>query len=943
MKRAASNTAKPRAPAKKRAASAGLKSSVGLMGQMQELQNLLELQNAQLCEARAELEQSQQRYADLYDQAPVGYLTLDGKGCVREMNHTASQMLGWSAAHMLGRPLVPHLAVPDRKVWLKHLWESRRSTGQVIITLRLLLKDGIVRKVQFATRRKDTAAPQSAWCQTAMLEVAEKNDAQAALSASEAKFRMLADNIGDVFWFMELNPARVTYVSSAFEQIWGMPASELYANRALWEQAIHPEDLPSVHAAFHLWLKGETNTYRIEYRVINRQGEIRWLADRGIVVGFKDGSPNQISGIARDITERKLVDAALAEKATETNTILEGTHDGILIADVETRRFTFGNSAMCRMLGVTPEELLNMGMESIHPQEILPDLRLKFDTMARGELAFAENVPLMRKDGSIIPVDITASPVVIKGRACNIGVFHDISERKRADARFRRLLESAPDAMMIHGDDGRIQIVNAQAEKLFGYTSAELIGQTIEMLMPERFRHRHVQHRIGYAPTAKPRPMGTSGMELLALHKDGHEIPVEISLSNLGGDGSSLVISSIRDITDRQRAEEKQRQSQRFALSTLEAIPACVAVLDENGVIISVNQSWKEFSLANGALPCSVPMGSNYLRACEASTGEAGVYASRFADGIREVMRGESQRFSMEYPCNAPDSTRWFVGYVTAFGGDGPRRVVIARLDISERKRAEQVIRRLNEELEIRVEQRTEDLRLANTELRKQIAMRRQLEEEILHVSENEQQRIGQDLHDDLGQQIAGVWLLSDVLKEKLAKLDSPEAANAERISGLLSKALALTRSLSRGLHPVAVQQGGLVAALDELTTRVCEVFRVDCRFHCSRMIEMDNINATHLYRITQEAVTNAVRHGRAKEIDIELSSNRESTVLSVKDQGEGIADLDPDHKGMGLRIMSYRADMIGGKIDIQRNQDGPGTTVLCTIPTQPNAKSEHA
>ncbi len=933
MKRATSKAAKPPEPAEKRVTVSGGSDTADIMQQMQESQDLMELQNQQLSDSHAQLEHSQHRYADLYDRAPVGFLELDSRGYIREINQTAAQLLGESAGHLVGRPLLPRLAEPDRKVFLRHLWQSCHSPDQVTTMLRLATRDHGERHVQFISRRSTEFGKHAAMCHTALLDITEQHLTETALSASEAKFRLLAENIGDVFWFMELEPTRVTYVSPAFEQIWGMPAAELYANHGLWEQAIHPEDLPAVHTAFHQWLKGETSTYRIEYRVRNRHGEIRWLADRGIVIGIKSGRPNQISGIARDITERKRAEAALAEKASETKAILEGTHDGILIADAETRRFTFGNTAMCRMLDTTPEELTGMGMDSIHPPETLPDLRLKFDAMARGELSCAENVPLLRKNGDILPVDITASPVVIKGRTYCIGVFHDISERRRADERFRGLLESAPDAMMIHSSDGRIQIVNAQVEKLFGYSRAELIGQTMEMLMPERFRQRHVQHRRGYTPSSKPRPMGTSGMTLLALHKDGHEIPVEISLSNLDSSGDSLVISSIRDITERRRAEEELRQSQRFALSTLEAIPASLAVLDETGTIISTNQSWEQFAQTNGALPSSVSAGINYLKVCDKAAGQGSEEAHRFAEGIRRVMRGESPRFHMEYPCHGPDEQRWFVGYATAFGGDGPPRIVIAHVDISERKRAEQVVRLLNHELERRVEQRTEALNRTNNELNRQISMRRKLEEEILHISEREQQRIGQDLHDDLGQQLAGIWLLSDVLKSSLVREGSAEAANAEKITGLLKNALGLTRALSRGLHPVAAGAGGITRAMDELATRTCDTFRINCHCDCRIDTDLDNTTATHLYRIAQEAVTNAVKHGMASQIDICLSSNAHSITLSVKNNGLSMPEPSASHQGMGLRIMKYRTDMIGGTLKIQNSPENGGTIVTCTLP----------
>ena len=345
--------------------------SADLLARMNAQQELLELRNEQLSESNSSLELSRHRYADLYNLSPVGYLTLDGRGCIREINQTASQMLGWSTSHLLGKPLLPHIIKQDRKVWLQHLWESRRSTSKIITTLQVQSKDGVVRKVQFATSRQEATGPHAKWCRTAMLDTTEKSDAQSALSASEAKFRLLAENMGEVFWFMELDPPRITYVSPAFEQIWGVPAAELYANNQVWMKAIHSDDFGMVHAAFHRWIQGESATFRVEYRVLTRAGQIRWIADRGIVIGHKDGKPHHLSGIARDVSERKQAEAELQLRNAElraNNDELERFNRAMVDRELRMIELKQEINALLQQTGQPPRYRVDFASPSLSPR-----------------------------------------------------------------------------------------------------------------------------------------------------------------------------------------------------------------------------------------------------------------------------------------------------------------------------------------------------------------------------------------------------------------------------------------------------------------------------------------------------------------------------------------------------------------------------------------------
>lgn len=333
---------------------------------------------------------------------------------------------------------------------------------------------------------------------------------------------------------------------------------------------------------------------------------------------------------------------------------------------------------------------------------------------------------------------------------------------------------------------------------------------------------------------------------------------------------------------------------------------AIVAITDSQGKIIYVNDKF-----------CAISKYSrDELLGQDHRIINSGHHPKEFMRGLwTTIARGKV--WKGEIKNKAKDGSFYWVDttIVPFLDGHGkPRQYIAIRADITERKRAEEA-------------------------LRESEAERRQLEQALSAATERERGRIARELHDGLGQQLGGLLFLMNGLQRDLKSVNSPQAGIAAQLSKELATAITQARNLSHELYAVPPQPDGLVQALDSLSERVSASYGIASEFSADTVLVHDQNVASHLYRIAQEAVHNALKHGRATRIVIELAQQSAGIELRVRDNGVGFSPPQDSH-GLGLRTMEQRARLIGGRFNVQA-QPGVGVEVICSVPKSAVEKSD--
>jgi len=588
--------------------------------------------------------------------------------------------------------------------------------------------------------------------------------------------------------------------------------------------------------------------------------------------------------------------------------VLAFINDAVIGIDNDLR-VTCVNPAAERLYGVTAHEIIG------HPlTEMVTYLWLKpgdeqraWSQLEQGLSWRGENLH-RRRDGTEMVVEAVVSPLrdAQGQRSGLVAVIRDVTaQHARADelerrvaartadltllnaalqeseSLYRSLVELAPDGIGV-GVNDQVALLNRAGAQMLGVPSgAELVGQTVWRFVPPASVTQFQQLVEQVMTRREPVPP----VELRLTRMDGRPLDVELSAMPVSYQRQAAYLVVFRDITERKLTEQALREGEERYRKLFENAPDAVFIVDAARLRVEdCNQSATKIF----GFPTTELLGMR-LDKLAAEPAKARREWQSFAEGTTAACQMPVSHFVREDGTTFPGEL-----FRTTYEAWGRRKLLVVVRDVSERQR---------------------------------------LERAVLEIGEQQQRRIGQDLHDSLCQHLLGISLMSKTLQQRLRQKAPVEAKRAQQITVLVNAAVAEVRGVARGMNPVKLEANGLMSALHELAAHAEQVYGVTCRFACAQPVHFtDNNTAVHLFRIAQEAVSNAMKHAGARRVTVNLRREPGSVVLTVTDDGRGLPKRPARSKGMGIETMHYRAGAIGAELRLER-AGKRGTQVACVWP----------
>jgi len=749
-------------------------------------------------------------------------------------------------------------------------------------------------------------------------------------------------------------------VNEAFSQLWGYSAKEVLG-KSVFE--VFPETEASKHREYMEKAMESHAAVTFETTALTKKGQEIPLWIHGNAVFDVN---NELAGfieIFRDMSERLKGEQALRLSEQRFKAVAETAHDAIVSAN-SIGEIIFWNPAAEKMFGYSADEIVGKNLTTIMPARYRKVHRNAINAaVTSGRLRFAggsREFCGLRKDGTEFPLELTVSRWAIAEGIFFTAMIGDITDRKRAEdelraseQKYRDLVETMNEGLGVADENYMLTYVNRKFADMLGYSREEMVGHHLTDFLDED------SAKVMSDQMARRRRGEAELYDVMWAAKDGARVYTIVSPKGIFDSGGNFMgsIATLTDITERKKTEDILRSivegssgatGEEFFRILVKSLAGALGfryafvgeLIDPELERVRTIAVW-----ANGRYTTNF----EYDLAGTPCENIVGQKTRCYAEKVQELFPEDGLLVELEVESylGTPlfDSSGRALGLLVVMDDKKMEQVALAEsmLTIFAARAASELDRRRVEEDLIKYRRHLEELVEARTsQLTQEIDRRIRLEQQILSVSEEERRTIGRELHDSIGQQLTGIAFMTKVLEQKLTAKSLPEAEEVEKMSVLVNQTTDQARALAKGLHPMDLSLASLMSSLPELAAGTEKLYGVNCTFKCDQPVETATPEvAVHLYRIAQEAVTNAVKHGQAENIHIDLIHHETEGVLSVRNDGVDFPeDIDVRGKGIGLQIMDHRVDIIGACLDIRKAPEG-GTILTCIFPIKGDETAE--
>jgi PAS domain S-box-containing protein len=790
---------------------------------------------------------------------------------------------------------------------------------------------------------------------------AEHKKAEQALRESEARYKAIFNSATEGITVAEIETRRFRYANPTICKMFGYTEEEL---RRMTVPDISPKEfMQQANLEFDAHTRGERE---ISHNVpcLRKNGTL-FYADINSTNVVIDQRPCNV-GFFTDTTQHKRAEESLRDSQARYKAIFESAREGILVADIETKRFKYANPAICKMLGYTENELGQMSVSDIHLKEHLAQVISYFEAQVRGEIVLAHNVPCLRKDGTIFYADINSTKVVIDQRPCNVGFFTDVTQPRRAEEalreseqRYRLLVEQLPAITYTAALDAASTTiyVSPQIEEILGVSQADYKAD------PDLWRkllHPDDSQRVMADLAASHQTREPFSSEYRMLAKDGRVVWIHDDARIIeDSEGGPLYLQGVMyDVTEHKNTEEmlqkahdeletrvrqrtadlaqvveelqKEIAERKHAEESLRKAEERFRTIFENTVVgLYRTTPDGQILMANPALVKMMGYQS-FEELAQLNLEKEGLDSSTPRWVFKQRIEKEGKVIGLESVWIRRDGTKLFVSESAFALRDDSGNILYyegTAQDITKRKKAEEKLLLYQEQL-------------------------RSLASQLSLAEERLRRRIATELHDHISQNLA----ISKIKLESLTDPAKPDLAKSlNEVIDLLAQTIDVTRSLTFEVSPPVLYELGFEAAVGWLARQTKQRFGLEVEFtDDGKSKPLDTDIRVLLFQAVRELLVNVVKHakaGKAKVTTARLtgsgpglrrdvsSGGRDHIRITVEDDGVGF-DVsststnagDYSKGGFGLFNIRERLDHIGGSVDI-RSRPGHGTRVTLIAP----------